>query len=128
MVIGFERVSGLGVEEFAVGGEDEQVGITLSFGVVAEKGQVFVVGVPVDVDYDVVLFEGRGEGRIFVEGAVEEMAPGAPVAACVEKDVLVLASGLRFGCGEIFGGVAGGIEDVFSGKGPARCQQQQCSK
>jgi len=89
VVFSFELVGGLGVEELAVGGQDEQVRIAFGFGIVAEEGLIFVVGVPVDVDYDVVLFEGRGEGWVFVEGAIEQMAPGAPVAAYVEEDVLV---------------------------------------
>ena len=117
MVVGFKGVCRLGVEELAVGGQDEQVWVAFGFGVMAEKGLIFVVGVPVDVDYDVVLFEGRGEGWVFMEGAVEEMAPGAPVAAHVEEDVLVLGFGSDLSGGEVFDGIAGGIEDVFGGEG-----------
>ena len=124
MVVGLQEICGLGVKELTVGIEDEQVGIALGLGIVAEEGLVFVVGIPVDVDYDVVLFEGRGEGRVFVERTVEQMAPGAPVASDIEEDVLVPGLGLGFGGGQVFGGVAGGIEDVFGGEGARGGQNQ----
>src|SRR5580698_5092268 len=52
------------------------------------------------------------------------MAPGAPIAAYIEKDVLVLGFGLGFcGC-QVFGGVAGWVKDVFGGEGAGGGEEQ----
>jgi len=55
-----------------------------------------------------------------MQGAVEQVAPGAPVAAGIEQDIFVLSFCLGLGSDQVFGGIAGWVEDIF-GRKQYRC-------
>jgi len=118
-VVGFEGPGFLSGEDFAVGVEDDENGEAVLGGVAVflDGGHVAfdaVTGIHIDRDENEVSGESRVDLFILMEKCVETVAPDAPVGAEFEQNVFGFGPGGDEGCGDVSGGIGGGVVDVFT--------------
>lgn len=82
------------MEEFALRRHNDEEGISRNLRVACEESRIRVLAAHVYVDHDIVILQQAGEIRVVVQEAIEQNAPGAPVAANVQQDIFMLGGGL----------------------------------